>query len=53
VLRYQDEHGMTVAVAHQYGFPDGTPIKRRGVPTKPDPKFVFEEGTRFKIDRRL
>jgi hypothetical protein len=53
MLRYQDEHGYTVAVAHQYGFPNGTPINRRGRATKPDPKFVFEEGTRFKIDPSL
>src|ERR1700722_11251572 len=53
VLRYEDEHGMTVAVAHQYGFPGGAPVYRRGRPTKPDPKFVFEEDPRFKLDPRL
>jgi hypothetical protein len=53
MIEYHDEHGRTIAWAHQYGYPNGTPINHRGRPTRPDPKFVFEEGTRFKYDPRL
>ena len=49
MVEFADEKGRTVAWAHQYGFPDGKPIGR----TKPDPKFLFEGGTRYKHDPKL
>jgi len=50
MIEYHDEHGRTVAWAHQYRLPDGRPIPQT---PKPDPKFLFEDGTRYKLDPRL
>lgn len=47
ILTYQDARSQTVAIVHQYGRPDGTPAKG----TRPDPKFLFEDGVRFKLQR--
>jgi hypothetical protein len=49
IIKYADQNGLVVAIAHQYGYPDGRPIRN----TKPDPKFLFEGGTRYKLDPRL
>jgi hypothetical protein len=49
MIRYEDQHGHTIAWAHQYGHPNGQPI--RG--TRPDPKFLFEDGVRYKLDPAL
>lgn|ERR1700691_682081 len=49
MIRYEDQYGRTVAWAHQYGYPNGQPI--RG--TRPDPKFLFEGGVRYKLDPAL
>jgi hypothetical protein len=53
MLVFQDEHGMTIAWAHQYGHPDGKPIRTRRGQSRPDPKFLFEDGTRYKHDPKL
>jgi hypothetical protein len=50
---YSDANGMTIAFAHQYGLPDGTPIQSRGRQTRADPKFIFEDGVRYKYDPKL
>jgi hypothetical protein len=46
MIEYHNEQGRTIAWAHQYGFADGRPIGR----TRPDPKFLLEDGTRWKHD---
>jgi len=53
IIAYSDAYGATIAIAHQYGLPDGTPIKSRGRRTRPDPKFIFEDGVRYKYDPKL
>jgi hypothetical protein len=47
MITYRDESGRTVAIVHQYGERDGTPAKG----TRPDPKFLFENGVRYKLSR--
>jgi hypothetical protein len=49
MIEYHDEYGRTIAWAHQYGFRDGKPIST----SKPDPKFLFEGGVRYKLDPNL
>jgi|SRR5664279_2883741 len=49
MIEYENEEGRVIAWAHQYGFPDGTCIPKK----RADPKFLFEEGVRYKYDRRL
>lgn len=53
MIAYSDADGRTIAFAHQYGLPDGTPIHSRGRQTRPDPKFLFEDGVRYKYDPKL
>jgi hypothetical protein len=54
MISYSDAAGRTIAFAHQYGFPDGTPIRTRARgQSRPDPKFLFEGGTRYKHDPKL
>src|SRR6266511_2184433 len=45
MVTYLDEQDLTVVIAHQYGRQDGTPA----LGTKPDPKFMFEGGVRYKF----
>jgi hypothetical protein len=47
MVTYRDANARTVAICHQYGQPDGEPAKS----TLPDPKFLFEDGTRYKLSR--
>jgi hypothetical protein len=50
MIRYEDQHGRTIAWAHQYLFADGRHIPQT---PRPDPKFVFENGIRYKLDPAL
>jgi hypothetical protein len=45
MVTYLNEQNLTVVIAHQYGRQDGTPA----LGTKPDPKFMFERGVRYKF----
>jgi hypothetical protein len=45
IIRYLDSNGRTVAIIHQYGTPDGMPISG----SLPDPKYLFQDGTRYKL----
>jgi hypothetical protein len=49
MIEYHNAQGRTIAWAHQYGFPNGRPIPK----SRPDPKFLFEDGTRYKYDPNL
>lgn len=54
MIVYSDAAGLTIAFAHQYGLPDGTPIRtRERGQSRPDPKFLFEGGIRYKHDPKL
>jgi hypothetical protein len=49
MVAYLDQWDRTVMWAHQHGRSDGTPAEG----TRPDPKFLFEGGVRYKHDKRL
>lgn len=49
MVEYEDAAGRTIAWAHQYGFAAGTCIPRK----RADPKFLFEDGVRYKLDPAL
>ena len=47
MVAYRDHAGRTVAIVHQYGDAHGNPA--RG--TLPDPKYLFDGATRYKVSR--
>ncbi len=49
MITYLDQWDRTIVIAHQYGRPNGDPTPR----TFPDPKFLFEDGIRYKHDPNL
>jgi hypothetical protein len=48
MIELRDANGTVVAWAHKYCFPSG-----RCIPSnpRPDPKFLFEDGIRFKLEK--
>lgn len=46
---YRDKWDRVIAIVHQYGTPNGLPCKD----TLADPKFIFEDGVRYKYDATL
>jgi hypothetical protein len=46
---YGNKFDETIVIAHQYGRGDGTPATG----SRPDPKFIFEGGIRYKYDPSL
>lgn len=49
MVTYLDKWDRTIVIAHQYGRKDGTAAKG----TRPDPKFIYEGGVRYKYDASL
>jgi hypothetical protein len=47
IVAYLDQSGLTVAIVHQYGRQNADPAEG----TRPDPKFLFEGGVRYKLSR--
>lgn len=47
MVTYRDKNGLTIAIVHQYGDNKGNPAPG----TLPDPKFLFEDGVRYKLSR--
>jgi hypothetical protein len=49
MVTYLDKWDRTIVIAHQYGRAKGEPTPG----TLPDPKFLFEDGVRYKQDPHL
>lgn len=47
IVAYVDQTGMTIAIVHQYGYENGDIAEG----TRPDPKFLFKDGVRYKRTR--
>ena len=47
MVAYRDQDGMTIAIVHQYGYKNADASEG----TLPDPKFLFQDGVRYKLLR--